>query len=162
MHPVLVLKLLLLLLLANGAPVILKDCLGRRFAYPLDGGLRLGDGRPLFGESKTVRGIVLSLGVTSAGAQLIGLGWKIGLLVSSVAMAGDICSSFVKRRIRLPAGARATGLDQIPESLLPLLACRVALSLTALDIGAGVVSFFVGEMLISMLLCRFGLREHPY
>ena len=60
------------------------------------------------------------------------------------------------------AGSRATGLDQVPESLFPLLACRNALALTAVDIVAGVVFFFVGEVLLSLIVYRLGLRDRPY
>jgi CDP-2,3-bis-(O-geranylgeranyl)-sn-glycerol synthase len=157
----LVLKLLLLLTLANGAPVLAKDILGNRFAWPVDDGIAF-LGRPLFGKSKTIRGIVLSVVVTSAFAPMIGLGWQIGLRVGSMAMAGDLFSSFLKRRMNLRAGSKATGLDQVPESLFPLLACRSALALTALDIVAGVMLFFIGEVLLSLVVYRLGLRERPY
>jgi CDP-archaeol synthase len=156
-----ILKVLLLVTLANGAPVLAKDILGDRFAWPIDGGIGF-LGRPVFGKSKTIRGIVLSVVVTSAFAPLIGLNWQIGLRVGSMAMAGDLFSSFLKRRMNLPAGSRATGLDQVPESLFPLLACRNALSLTAVDIVAGVMLFFIGEVLLSLLVYRLGLRERPY
>jgi hypothetical protein len=58
--------------------------------------------------------------------------------------------------------SRATALDQIPESLLPLLACRGALSLTAADVVAGVAVFFVGEVILSRLFYRLRLRDRPY
>jgi len=77
-------------------------------------------------------------------------------------MAGDLFASFLKRRMQLPAGSRATGLDQVPESLLPLLACRSALSLTALDITVVVVAFFLGEVFLSILFYKLHFREHPY
>jgi CDP-2,3-bis-(O-geranylgeranyl)-sn-glycerol synthase len=77
-------------------------------------------------------------------------------------MAGDLVSSFLKRRLRLPAGARASGLDQVPESLFALLACRHALSLTAGDIAAGVVIFAIGDVLVSRLLYKFHVRDRPY
>jgi len=77
-------------------------------------------------------------------------------------MAGDLFSSFLKRRMRLPAGGRATGLDQVPESLFPLLACRAALSLTLLDIAVGVGIFLVGEVVLSRLLFKAHLRDRPY
>ena len=156
------LKVLFLLALANGTPVIAKDILGSRFAIPIDGGAKFVDGRPVLGSSKTVRGILLSILVTAAFAPSVGMGWKIGALVASVAMAGDLFSSFLKRRLNLPAGGKATGLDQVPESLFPLLACRSALSLTALDIAAGVAIFFVGELLLSRLFYHFHLRDRPY
>jgi hypothetical protein len=162
MHPLLILQLMILLTLANGTPVVARKIFGRRFAWPLDAGIKFLDGRPLLGASKTIRGIALSLLVSAAGAPLIGLDARIGAVVAGAAMAGDLLSSFVKRRLDLPPSSRATGLDQIPESLLPLLACRGALSLSAADIAAGVAVFFVGEVILSRLLYRLRLRERPY
>jgi len=162
MHPVVVLQLLILLMLANGTPVIAKKVLGDRYSYPLDGNLRFADGRPVLGRSKTIRGIVLAVLVTTAGALLIGLGWKTGLLVGSFAMAGDLFSSFFKRRIGLPSSSRASGLDQVPESLLPLLACRDLLALTAADIVICVAMFVIGEVVLSRLLYSLRLRDRPY
>ena len=157
-----ILQLLILLMLANGTPVIAKKLLGDRYSYPLDGNLTFADGRPLFGHSKTIRGVVLAVLVTTAGAPLIGLGWKTGLLVGSVAMAGDLVSSFSKRRLNLPSSSRASGLDQVPESLFPLLACRYLLSLAVADIAVCVVMFFVGEVVLSRLLYALHLRDRPY
>ena len=162
MHLKLIPQLLALLGLANGMPVIMNKFLGRRWSYPVDGGVKFVDGQPLFGASKTVRGILVAVLATAIGAPLVGLTWKIGIAVGTAAMAGDLFSSFLKRRMRLPAGDRATGLDQIPESLFPLLACRLTLSLTALDIAAVVVAFFLGEVLLSRLFYRLHLRERPY
>ena len=162
MHPKLILQLLALLGLANGMPVIMNNLLGRRWSHPVDGGARLVDGQPLFGPSKTVRGILVAVLATAAGAPLVGLTWKIGIAAGAAAMAGDLFSSFLKRRMRLLAGDRATGLDQIPESLFPLLACRLMLPLTALDIAAVVVAFVLGEVLLSVLFYRLHLRERPY
>lgn len=162
MQPIVILQLLVLLALANGTPVLAKNLLGRRFARPLDGGISFVDGRPLLGTSKTIRGVLLAILATSAGAPLIGVNWRIGALVGSVAMAGDLFSSFVKRRMNRSSSSRATGLDQVPESLFPLLACRDALSLTALDIALAVAIFFVGELVLSRLLYRAHLRDQPY
>jgi CDP-diglyceride synthetase len=162
MHPLLILKVLLLLTAANGTPLIAKDFLGDHLAIPIDGGANFVDGRPILGASKTVRGILLSVLVTTAFALLVGLGWKIGLLVAMMAMFGDLFSSFLKRRLNFLAGSRATGLDQIPESLFPLLACRSALPLTASDILAAAAMFFVGEVLFSLLFYHYHLRDRPY
>ena len=35
----------------------------------------------------------------------MGLGWEVGTLVATFAMAGDLFSSFVKRRLHLPSAA---------------------------------------------------------
>jgi CDP-archaeol synthase len=153
---------MVLLALANGTPVIGKKIFEQSFAFPLDAGLRFFDGRPLFGPSKTIRGIVLSILVTSAGAPLIGLDWSVGAIAAAAAMAGDLCSSFIKRRLNFPPSSQALGLDQLPESLLPLLACRSALSLTMIDIALGVGMFFIGELIFSWILYRVHLRDEPY
>ena len=162
MHIVAILHLMVLLTLANGAPVVAKKILGARFALPLDFGVAFFDGRPVFGASKTFRGILVALLSATAGAPLMGLDPVIGLIAGGAAMAGDLFSSFVKRRLNLPPSSQALGLDQIPESLLPLLACREALSLTAIDIALGVGVFFAGELVLSRLLFRAHLRDEPY
>ncbi len=162
MHPIALLQLLVLLGVANGAPVIAKKLCGGIAAWPLDGGLRFFDRRPLFGRSKTVRGIVVSVAATTAAAPALGLRPALGAVVGATAMAGDLISSFIKRRLARPPSSRATGLDQIPEALLPLIACRGVLSLGATDIGLAVVLFFVGEIVLSQLFYRLGLRDQPY
>ena len=106
MHYVLLAQLLILLSLANGSPVIAKRILGETFAKPIDGNAQFADGRPLFGPSKTIRGVVVSLLVTAMGAPLLGLPIWIGLLVAAAAMAGDLLSSFLKRRLGLAPAAR--------------------------------------------------------
>jgi CDP-2,3-bis-(O-geranylgeranyl)-sn-glycerol synthase len=162
MHPLLVFQLLMLLLVANGSPVVVKKTLGERFAVPLDGGLRFFDNRPLLGSSKTVRGIMVGIAAPTACAPLIGFDWVVGAVVGSAAMGGDLLSSFVKRRLDRAPSSRATALDQIPESLFPLLACRPLLGLSVLDVVVGTMLFFIGEVLLSRALYRVHLRDRPY
>ena len=120
------------------------------------------DGRRLLGPSKTVRGIVLATLVTAAGSALLDLGWWLGALVGSLAMAGDVFSSFVKRRLRMPPSSKAPGLDQIPEALFPVLACWAWLSLSLVDMALTVALFFVGGIVFSRLFFALGLRDRPY
>ena len=157
-----ILQILVLLTFANGTPIVAKKIFGSRFALPLDAGIIFFDGRPVFGASKTMRGIVVSILITSAIAPFIGLDLTIGAIVASSAMAGDLFSSFVKRRLNFPPSSQAFGLDQVPESLFPMLACRDALSLTIADIALGVGIFFIGELILSRLLFRAHLRDEPY
>jgi len=157
-----ILQLLVLMTLANGTPIVAKKIFGLRFARPLDTGILFFDGRPLFGPSKTIRGIVASILITTASAPLIGLDLTIGAIVAGATIAGDLFSSFVKRRLNLPPSSQALGLDQVPESLFPLLACRDALSLTIADIALGVGIFFIGELILSRLLYQVYLRDEPY
>jgi CDP-archaeol synthase len=157
-----ILKLLVLMTLANGTPIVAKKIFGPRFARPLDAGIMFLDGRPLFGPSKTIRGIMASILITTASAPLVGLDLTIGAIVAGAAMTGDLFSSFVKRRLNFPPSSQALGLDQVPESLFPMLACRGALSLTIQDIALGVGVFFIGELILSRLLFWVHLRDKPY
>jgi CDP-archaeol synthase len=79
-----------------------------------------------------------------------------------VAMAGDLLVSFVKRRLGLAPSSQAVGLDQIPESLVPLLATRLLLPLTVLDVAVATTLFFVGELVLSRLLYKWHVRDRPY
>jgi CDP-2,3-bis-(O-geranylgeranyl)-sn-glycerol synthase len=162
MHSLHIIRLLLLLTLANGTPVIAKKLLGDRLAYPLDGGLRLPDGQPLFGRSKTIRGIALSIVVTTLSAPLLSTSYATGASVATAAMAGDLLSSFTKRRLHLQPSTMFIALDQIPESLLPAIVCRAAFKLSALDIALVVILFFVGELVVSRLLYAWKIRDRPY
>ena len=155
-------RMLVLLALANATPLLVNAVVGKRWAYPLDGGVRLGDGQPLFGASKTIRGIVSAVVATALGGVVVGWGWKVGAVVGLVAMGGDLFSSFVKRRLRLAAGSRATGLDQIPESLFPLLACWTLVPMRVVEMVVVVALFFVSEVVLSVVFFRLHLRERPY
>ena len=157
-----ILQLLVLMTLANGTPIVAKKIFGPRLSFPLDAGTIFLDGRPLFGPSKTIRGILISVLITTASAPLIGLDLTIGAIVAGAAMAGDLFSSFVKRRLNYPPSSQALGFDQVPESLFPMLACRDALSLTIADIALGVGIFFIGALILSRFLFRAHLRDEPY
>ena len=157
-----ILQLLVLITLANGAPIVAKKIFGPRFSFPLDAGTVFFDGRPLFGPSKTIRGILISVLITTASAPLISLDLMIGAIVAGAAMAGDLFSSFVKRRLNYPPSSQALGFDQVPESLFPMLACSDALSLTIADIALGVGIFFIGALILSRFLFRAHLRDEPY
>ncbi len=154
--------LLLLLLVANGSPLAARIALGGRPARPLDGGRRLADGRPLFGPSKTLRGFVAAIVLTALVAPLLGFSWWLGGLTGLLAMLGDLASSFTKRRLGLEPGAFAPGLDQIPESLLPLLACKPLLGLSWELVLGLPLAFLVANLLISRVMYHLGFREHPY
>lgn len=155
-------QVLVLVTLVNGGPLVAKRLIGNVLSAPLDANAKFFDGRPLFGSSKTIRGVIISLLTTCMAAPLLGLEFRIGLLAGAAAMGGDLPSSFLKRRLRVAPSSRATVLDQLPESLLPFLACQSALTLSATDIAAGCVFFFVGEILLSHLFFRVHLRDRPY
>jgi len=162
LHATAILQSLLLIVVANGAPVLFKRLLGARLAYPIDGGLIASDGRPLLGRSKTWRGLVGAVLLAACAAAIIRLPWQLGALAGASAMAGDSASSFAKRRFGLAPSSMALGLDQVPESLLPTLVCGIYLSLDLIDVVAIVLAFFVGELALSRLLFALRLRDRPY
>ena len=155
-------RLLLLLAVANTTPIVAKNVFGTRWNAPLDGGWRFVDGRPLLGPSKTVRGLVAAMAGTAVAAALMGFSFGLGLVLGALAMLGDALSSFVKRRLNIASGGRATGIDQIPEALLPLFVVRSALGLSLTEVAAITLVFFVLEIPLARLSFRLGLRDRPY
>jgi hypothetical protein len=153
---------LILITVANGAPVIVKRILGERCSQPLDAGILWRDRRAAFGPSKTFRGLIASVLTTALIAPIFRVGWIVGLAVGLAAMAGDLLSSFLKRRLGIPPSARATGLDQIPESLFPGLVCMPALDLNWTDVLVISCVFFAGEIVLSCILYALHIRARPY
>lgn len=155
------LTLVALLVIANGAPMVLSVVLTNR-GRPVDGGRVLADGHPLLGASKTWRGLAVAVVATALAAWLLGLGLVFGASFGLVAMAGDLMSSFIKRRLGFVASDRARWLDQIPEALLPAL-----LALWWLGVGWDVVIavtliFAALNIWGSPLLHRWGIRHQPH
>ena len=161
-HPLAIVQSLAVISAANGAPILGKRLLGPRLARPIDGGLKLWDGYPFLGRSKTWRGLFAAIVVSTCAAVLVGLPWQAGAIAGAFAVAGDCLSSFVKRRLGVRPGDMYPGLDQIPESLLPAMACGLYLKLDALDVGAIVLLFCVSQVALSRLSFEIGLRDRPY
>ena len=155
-------RLLVLLGVANSAPILAKRWLGARWNTPLDGGWLFPDGRPLLGPSKTVRGLVAAVAGTALAGELLGFTLGLGAQMGVAAMLGDALSSFVKRRLGIAPSGRATGIDQIPEALLPLLVVRSALTLSLLQVAAITLVFFALSIPLAWLAFRLGLRDRPY
>jgi CDP-2,3-bis-(O-geranylgeranyl)-sn-glycerol synthase len=153
---------LALLGVANASPVVAARLLDPRGRTPLDGGMRFFDGRPLLGPSKTIRGTTVAIVATALAAPVLSISFGLGALIGAAAMMGDALSSFTKRRLGMASSSRATGLDQIPESVLPLLAVQGPLDLSFFQILAITVIFFALEIPLSRLFYRLGIRNTPY
>jgi len=156
------LQLLFLILVANGSPILGHVVLKNHWGCPLDFGWRFFDGHPLLGRSKTIRGVLLSILMTMLCASLIGLPTRTGFVVSVAAMLGDCLASFIKRRLGMKSESQAFGLDQIPESLFPLMALQSTSHLELWGILLTVGGFVVLELVLSRALFYFNLRKHPY
>lgn len=156
------LKILVLLIIANGAPVIASKVLGGLAKFPIDANVRFLDGRPLFGPSKTVRGLISAVIVSALAAPVMGFSWQLGALFGACVMLGDLMSSFAKRRLGMASSSMAIGIDQIPESLVPLVLLHQQLGLGWQSVGVIVVAFFIIELLGSQILFKLKIRRHPY
>jgi hypothetical protein len=159
---VVVLDVLLLLVIANGAPILGHRILGERLGHPIDAGLHLADGQPLFGLSKTWRGAICAVVLTTLAAALLGYPVWLGALAGAAAMTGDLLSSFIKRRRRLPPSSFAAGVDQIPEALLPALLLMPLLGLRPGEVVLIVAAFVAVELALSVLLYMLKIRRQPY
>lgn len=157
-----ILDVVFLLLVANGAPVV-ADCIFRqKFAFALDGRRVYADGQRILGDSKTLRGLAVALTSAAVAALIIGHTMTIGLLVGSFSMIGDLATSFLKRRMRLPASSRAVGLDHLPEALLPAVMLAMTYDIAAADAVVITAMFVLLATALSPILFTLGIRRQPY
>jgi CDP-2,3-bis-(O-geranylgeranyl)-sn-glycerol synthase len=150
-----------LLVVANGAPIIARDLLGKRGDWPLDFGWLFCDGRPLFGPSKTIRGVVAAVGATGCAALLFGDDFATGAYVGLLAMSGDLLSSFLKRRLSIASGDSALGLDQGLEALVPVLVMQRPWALSLSDMLVITAIFFAVDVVLSRLMYKLHIRDSP-
>lgn len=155
-----VLTFALLLLIANGAPLLAGHWLhSKRLQSPIDGSYCCYDGRRLLGPSKTWLGLLASLLATLAAASILQFALTAALLLALLAMIGDIISSFCKRRLGYSSGMTVPGLDQLPESLLPMVGMALLLPLTALQVMLPVLLFILVHIVLTE--CLSALHFHP-
>lgn len=156
------LQILVILLAANGAPVLAALLFRSHGNLAIDLGRQLADGHPLFGSSKTWRGVAAALLASCALSLFFGYGLSFGLILGLLVMAGDLLSSFVKRRRGLAPSDRCTGWDQIPESLLPSIYAAAFLGLAWWWALIWSLTFTFTQMLLSRLMYWLHLRKRPY
>ena len=156
------LQLLLLIIIANGSPIVIRQLLDGAFDLAVDFGQKLPDNRRVFGASKTWRGIVTACVVTSLAAWSFGYPPETGLLIALYAMLGDMTSSFTKRRLSMQPSSRAPFLDQVPESLLPAFMLMETFNLDFIAVLLLVLTFIILEIGLSHILYKWGVRKRPY
>lgn len=155
-------NIILLLVVVNGAPILAARAFGSRGQLPVDLGRLLADGHPLFGSSKTWRGLVAAALAGALCAPLLGFSPSFGLLFAALAMAGDLFSSFCKRRRGLAPSDQSLGLDQLPESFLPVLYAVPVTGLPWWWLFLLPALFMVLELLVSRPLYWLKIRKRPY
>ena len=138
-----VLRIILFLLLVNGLPPLVAVLTRNRFDWAVDGGTLWRDGRPLFGNNKTFRGLVAASAGGALAFPLLGQPFWVAGTAAILAMTGDLFSSFVKRRLTLENGRNIAGLDQLFESLFPLLFLDLFFTLSLLQKTAVLLLFTI-------------------
>ncbi len=149
--------LLMLIIIANGAPVLARLLLGSKFNAAIDGGAVLVDNSPLFGASKTWRGVFAALLATTMCALFFGYSAAIGMQIAIFAVSGDLLSSFIKRRLSLQPSSKAPLLDQIPESLFPALMMMDLFDLQLFAVAVLVTSFTIIDLIVTYYLYHWRL-----
>ncbi len=154
-------KILLLLWLVNFAPPLLTHFLGERWSTPVDCSRMWRDGKPLLGPHKTYRGLVGGLAAGALAGWLLGLTGWLGALAALFSMAGDLLTSFIKRRLALPSGDVSPGLDQLLEGAFPVLLLGTIIGISPGIQAALLVVFCVGAFAGSWFFKRI-LRSEPF
>ncbi len=157
-----IILILMLLGAANTLPIAARRIFRNRWEAPVDRGMKWVDGRPLFGPHKTWRGLLFSLAGTTILASFTPADVLNGFCLAVLSMTGDLLASFIKRRMNLKSGAKAVGLDQGIEALLPLFLLRKHLFISWQEMAIITILFTVSELIISPVLYRMGIRRNPY
>jgi CDP-2,3-bis-(O-geranylgeranyl)-sn-glycerol synthase len=155
-------KLLIMLLATNAAPVLAALIFKSHGNLPLDLGRQMSDRQPIFGSSKTWRGVIVALIASYILSVLFSYGSVFGVVFGLLVIAGDLFSSFIKRRMGLQPSDQCIGLDQLPESFIPSV---YAVAQLELDWWWAVVlpmAFILVEVLISKPLFLLKIRNRPY
>ncbi len=153
------LKILTLLWAINLVPPLLTLLFEERWSLPLDRGRCLPDGKPLFGSHKTIRGFLGGVTAGTVVGSILGFPWWLGCGAGFLSMAGDLASSFIKRRFGASSGDIVPLLDQGFEGLFPFLLLGPYLSLNAGQIFLLLVCFSVVAYMGSLFLNRVLLAD---
>jgi CDP-2,3-bis-(O-geranylgeranyl)-sn-glycerol synthase len=154
--------LLFMLVASNAGPVLAAWLLQSRCARPVDSGWQWRDRRPIFGPAKTWRGVIAALACACGLALVLGYGVEFGAVFGLLVVAGDLLSSFVKRRLAVAPSSRCLGLDQLPESFFPAAYAVAALQLPWWWAPLLSLAFLLVDMLVSRPLYLLKIRKRPY
>lgn len=148
---------------ANATPVVLGG--GR----PIDGGRQFIDGRPIFGPGKTWRGLIAGVIAGVAVGLIQGLvmarlffHFMLSFSLAFGALLGDLLGSFIKRRLNIPRGGIAPGLDQLDFVLVAMLLAspiylpgwREIVTIIVITPALHLATNFIGY--------KLGLKDRPY
>ncbi len=155
---------------ANAAPVLLGG--GPR----MDMGIKLADGKPLFGKTKTVRGFAGGILVGVLFALLLSQLWPTlifnnpqtlllsGIMLAVGALIGDLAGSFLKRRLKIGEGKQFNVVDQMDFVVGGLVfAYPFAEPLYTLpNLAFIIIVSYALHIITNVLANRAGLKKVPW
>lgn len=159
-------------MVANGTPVVVMK---NKKGHPIDFGKYFIDKKRVFGDSKTIEGVLVGIIAGGIAGLLVGLLYieeyifeKIVLTSftsSSGAMIGDLLKSFFKRRLGIESGGKMPIADQldfylganlfllvVPETIKPSLPVFLL----------GLIVIPVLHIVTNRLAFHAGLKKVPY
>jgi len=154
---------------ANMAPVLASRLpLLRAWNTPLDLGITL-NGKRLFGDNKTIRGIVAgvlaAVTVAALQASFFNVGVTPSIAVAALlglgALSGDALKSFFKRQLNIRPGSSWFPFDQL-DYVIGGLAFAALLQPISLLFGLQVaVIYFTLHLIVSYIGYLLGLKRTP-
>jgi CDP-2,3-bis-(O-geranylgeranyl)-sn-glycerol synthase len=156
-------------LVAFLAPVYLSNAMPVLFGggLPLDFNKKFLDGEPILGPHKTFRGILGGIGFGLCASILLafvlGREWLLfGFLASIGSLIGDLIGAFIKRRIKLKAGAPAPFLDQLDFIICALALVHLVRNLHMTTILISLLLTPILHLLTNVFAYKLRLKEVPW
>jgi CDP-2,3-bis-(O-geranylgeranyl)-sn-glycerol synthase len=73
-------------------------------------------------------------------------------------MAGDLLTSFLKRRLGMASSTSAPLIDQLAECLFPAMVCVLQLGLSLIDVFVIVAIFTLSDIILGVARAAFFTR----
>ncbi len=152
--------------MANGMPLLL----GGVPRHAVDGGHILLDGERIFGDGKTVEGLIVGLtfGLLTGLFEGVIVGSLVayllaGLALGAGAMLGDLAGSFLKRRLKMRWGKPAPLLDQLSFLAGAILLYGVAIRWPTLpQLAVLLTATLILHVSTNLFAFIFGLKHVPW
>lgn len=140
----------------------------------IDFGAKLADGRPLFGQGKTVRGTIggVAVGTTvgfllnyffAANVSAFFVDYKtLAFTMAIGAIAGDIVGSFLKRRLGVPPGTKAPFLDQLDFAIGGIIFGMIIYTPTFVELVFAAALTIVVHRLSNFVAYKLKLKKVPW
>jgi len=153
--------------MANGMPLLL----GGVPRHAVDNGRRLPDGERIFGDGKTVEGLIVGItfGVLTGLVEGVITGSLVfyllaGLSLGTGAMLGDLIGSFIKRRLKMRWGKPLPLMDQLSFLAGALLIYGVVVRdwPTLPQLAVLIIATLVLHVTTNLFAFIFGLKHVPW